>query len=63
MLKEFKEFIMKGNLVEIAVGLVLALAFKAVIDSLSPTCITPIIAADRWAAGLHSASRSTSATG
>lgn len=32
MLKEFKDFIMKGNLVEIAVGLILALAFKAVID-------------------------------
>ncbi|MGB7805970.1 MAG: MscL family protein, partial [Actinomycetota bacterium] len=29
MLKEFKEFAMKGNLIEVAVGLVLALAFTA----------------------------------
>ena len=29
MLKEFKEFALKGNLIEIAVGLVLALAFTA----------------------------------
>ena len=32
MLKEFKDFLMKGNLVEIAVGLIMALAFKAVVD-------------------------------
>jgi large conductance mechanosensitive channel len=34
VLKEFKDFIMKGNLLEVAVGLILALAFKSVIDSL-----------------------------
>jgi large conductance mechanosensitive channel len=45
MLKEFKDFIMKGNLVEIAVGLILALAFKAVVDSFVADIITPIIAA------------------
>ncbi|QYG95443.1 large conductance mechanosensitive channel protein MscL [Iamia sp. SCSIO 61187] len=45
MLKEFKDFIMKGNLVEIAVGLILALAFKTVVDSLVADVITPIIAA------------------
>lgn len=32
MLKEFKDFLMKGNLLEIAVGLIMALAFKAVVD-------------------------------
>lgn len=45
MLKEFKDFLMKGNLIEIAVGLILALAFKAVVDSLVADIITPIIAA------------------
>ncbi|WP_219944720.1 large conductance mechanosensitive channel protein MscL [Iamia sp. SCSIO 61187] len=45
VLKEFKDFIMKGNLVEIAVGLILALAFKTVVDSLVADVITPIIAA------------------
>lgn len=34
MLKEFRDFIMKGNLVEIAVGLILALAFAAVVNEL-----------------------------
>ena len=47
MLKEFKEFIMKGNLLEIAVGLILALAFKAVVDSLVGDILMQIIAADR----------------
>ena len=41
MLKEFKDFLMKGNLLEIAVGLILALAFKAVVDSLVTDIITP----------------------
>lgn len=45
MLKEFKDFIMKGNLLEVAVGLILALAFKAVVDSLVKDIITPVIAA------------------
>jgi large conductance mechanosensitive channel len=33
MIKEFKEFIAKGNLVEIAVGLIMALAFAAVVTA------------------------------
>ncbi len=45
MIKEFKDFIMKGNLVEVAVGLIIALAFKAVVDSLVADVITPIIGA------------------
>lgn len=45
MLKEFKDFIMKGNLLEVAIGLILALAFKAVVDSLVNDIITPVIAA------------------
>lgn len=34
MLKEFRDFIMKGNLLEVAIGLILALAFKGVVDAL-----------------------------
>jgi large conductance mechanosensitive channel len=45
MLKEFKEFLLRGNLIEIAVGLVLALAFTAVVMSLVEDLITPLIAA------------------
>jgi len=45
MLSELKDFIMKGNLLEVAVGLILALAFKSVVDSLVRDIITPVIAA------------------
>jgi large conductance mechanosensitive channel len=45
LLKEFKEFLLRGNLIEIAVGLVLALAFTAVVTSLVEDLITPLIAA------------------
>jgi large conductance mechanosensitive channel len=43
--KEFKEFIGKGNLVELAVALILALAFTAVVQSLIVSVFTPLIAA------------------
>jgi large conductance mechanosensitive channel len=45
VLKEFKEFLFRGNLIEIAVGLVLALAFTAVVTSLVEDVLTPLIAA------------------
>ena len=45
MLKEFKEFIMEGDLVTIAVGLILALKFADVVDSLTEHIINPIIGA------------------
>ena len=45
MLKEFKEFISKGNLVEIAVGLILALAFAGLVASFTENLINPIIGA------------------
>ena len=45
MLQEFKKFILQGNLVEIAIGLILALKVKDVVDSLVADIITPIIAA------------------
>ena len=45
MLKEFKEFLSQGDIVVIAVGLVLALTFKHVIDVMLQAVIYPIIAA------------------
>jgi large conductance mechanosensitive channel len=45
VLREFKEFLLRGSLIEIAVGLVLALAFTAVVTSFVETLITPLIAA------------------
>lgn len=43
VVKEFKDFISRGNLVEIAVGLVLALAFKSVVDAFVEGIIMPIV--------------------
>lgn len=44
MIKEFKEFALKGNLLDIAVGFVLGAAFATVIGSLVEDVITPFIA-------------------
>ena len=43
--KEFKDFISRGNLVELAVAFVLGLAFAALVTSLVEDIFTPIIAA------------------
>ena len=45
MLKEFKDFINKGDVITVAVGLVMALYFKTIIDKVIEGVITPIIAA------------------
>lgn len=43
MLKEFKEFAMKGNLVDIAVGFVMGAAFKSVVTSFTDGIVSPLI--------------------
>lgn len=43
MLKEFKEFISKGNVLEMAVGLIMAIYFGAIIKSLVNDIIMPPI--------------------
>ena len=43
MLKEFRDFLMRGNLVELAVAIVMGIAFGAVVKSLVDNLITPII--------------------
>ncbi|HHU52900.1 MAG TPA: large-conductance mechanosensitive channel protein MscL [Clostridiaceae bacterium] len=43
MWKEFKEFIARGNVIDMAVGIVLGTAFKAIIDSLVADIIMPIV--------------------
>ena len=45
MLKEFREFILRGNLVDLAVAVVLGTAFGAVVTALVKDLITPLIAA------------------
>ncbi len=45
MLDEFKDFINKGDVVTIAVGLILALYFQKIVEALLDGVINPIIAA------------------
>ena len=45
MLKEFREFAMKGNVVDLAVGIVIGAAFGAIVNSLVNDIIMPIIGA------------------
>lgn len=43
MLKEFKEFAMKGNLVDIAVGFVMGAAFTRLVTAFTGGIVTPLI--------------------
>ncbi len=45
MLKEFKTFIMKGNVMDLAVGVIIGAAFGAIVTSLVGDIIMPVIAA------------------
>lgn len=45
MLREFKTFILKGNVVDLAVGVVIGVAFTAVVNGFVKDIITPLIAA------------------
>jgi large conductance mechanosensitive channel len=43
--KDFKEFLLRGNLVDMAVGIVIGIAFGAVITAFVADLVTPLIAA------------------
>ncbi len=43
-LLEYKEFINRGDVVVVAIGLVMALYFKAIVDQIIAALITPLIA-------------------
>src|ERR1700737_2949654 len=45
MLKEFREFAMKGNVVDLAVGVIIGTAFGGIVTSLVGDIIMPIIGA------------------
>ena len=45
MIKGFKEFLMRGNVVDLAVAVVIGAAFTALVNSLVKDIITPLIAA------------------
>lgn len=43
MLKEFKEFALKGNMVDLAIGIVIGAAFGAIVSSLVDDVFMPLI--------------------
>ena len=45
MLKEFKEFALKGNVVDLAIGVIIGAAFGKIVDSMVGDIIMPIIGA------------------
>ena len=44
MIKEFRDFLMRGNLVELAVAFVMGLAFGALVTSFVDNLVMPIVA-------------------
>ena len=44
-MKDFREFLLRGNLVDMAVAIVIGLAFTAVVTALVADLVTPLIAA------------------
>lgn len=45
MMKEFKEFALKGNVVDLAVGVIIGAAFAKIVDSLVGDLIMPVLGA------------------
>ena len=45
MLKGFKDFIMRGNVIDLAVAVVIGAAFKSVVDAFVANIMTPLIGA------------------
>ena len=43
IVKEFKEFINRGNVVDMAVGVMIGAAFKGIVDSIVADLISPVI--------------------
>jgi large conductance mechanosensitive channel len=44
MLKEFRDFLLRGNIVELAVAFVMGVAFAAVVTSLVDNLVMPVVA-------------------
>ena len=45
MIKGFKDFILRGNVIDLAVAVIIGVAFGAIVTSLVTNIITPLIAA------------------
>ena len=44
LIKEFKEFAFKGNVMDMAIGVIIGGAFKTIVDALTTSFINPLIA-------------------
>ncbi len=53
MLKEFREFVNRGNLVDLAVAFVMGVAFASVTSTLTQGVVTPMIGRIFSVEGLH----------
>ena|SRR5436190_21640414 len=62
MLKEFKEFAMKGNIVDLAVAVIIGGAFGKIVTALTTSVIMPIIALILGKGGLSDVSFTIGAT-
>ncbi len=62
MLKEFKEFAMKGNIVDLAVAVIIGGAFGKIITALTNSLIMPVIALILGKGGMTDLSFSIGAT-
>lgn len=43
LIQEFKDFIMRGNVLDMAIGVIIATAFNAIVTSLNKMILMPII--------------------
>ncbi len=43
MLKGFREFIARGNVIDLAVGVIIGVAFSGIVDSLVKDIVTPVL--------------------
>jgi large conductance mechanosensitive channel len=43
MIREFRDFVLRGNVLDLAVGIVIGAAFTAIINSLVADILTPLI--------------------
>ena len=43
MLKGFRTFLLRGNVIDLAVGVIIGASFGAIVDSMVKDLITPII--------------------
>ncbi|MEP7069561.1 MAG: large conductance mechanosensitive channel protein MscL [Usitatibacter sp.] len=60
MMSEFKEFAVKGNVVDLAVGVIIGAAFGKIVDSLVTDLIMPVIG--KFTGGIDFASHFTALT-